>query len=303
MDTISQFIADHPVIWHWLVNAPLKIILTLVAAVALHAGLRFAIQKAAKVHLSRSTRPQHEYAALTKALSSLEVTKQAQRESRIRTLSSVARSAVSIVVWTWAALSILGILGVNVAPLIASAGIAGVALGFGAQTLVKDFISGIFMLIEDQYGVGDFIDAGEVIGTVEAVSLRLTTVRDVKGTLWFIRNGEIQRIGNYSQDYSIAHLTAPISYRADIERAMEIFAATTLEAIESEKLKGFILDKPLIDGVNEIGADYIQLRIRVRTLPDKQWTVERYIHQRVLNNLRSANIALPYRHFYQIEDE
>ena len=93
-------------------------------------------------------------------------------------------------------------LGVNVAPIIASAGILGIALGFGAQSLVKDFLSGIFMIFEDQYGVGDVVDLGEAIGTVEAVSLRVTRLRDVNGTVWYVRNGEILRVGNMSQNWA-----------------------------------------------------------------------------------------------------
>src|SRR5262249_41604801 len=118
-----------------------------------------------------------------------------RRRQRAEALGSVLRSSISITIFAIAIMLILGELGVNLAPLIASAGIAGIALGFGAQNLVKDFIAGLFMLLEDQYGVGDAVDLGEATGTVEAVGLRITTVRDVRGVLWYIRNGEIVRVG------------------------------------------------------------------------------------------------------------
>ena len=123
----------------------------------------------------------------------------ARTASRAATLGAVLRSLTGFVVWTLAAITVLGELGINLGPLVASAGIAGVALGLGAQSLVKDFLAGLFILIEDQYGVGDTIDAGEASGTVVAVSLRTTQLRDVNGTMWHIPNGQIARVGNMTQ--------------------------------------------------------------------------------------------------------
>ncbi len=119
-----------------------------------------------------------------------------RRIQRAQTMGSLLKSIASIVVFTIAGITALAEVGVSIGPLIASAGIVGVALGFGAQSLVSDFLSGIFMIIEDQYGVGDVIDVGEAIGTVEAVGLRVTRLRDVDGTVWYVRNGEILRVGN-----------------------------------------------------------------------------------------------------------
>ena len=119
--------------------------------------------------------------------------------ARAATLGAVLRSLAGFAVWVLAGITVLGEIGINLAPLVASAGIAGVALGFGAQSLVKDFLAGLFILIEDQFGVGDVIDAGEATGTVEAVSLRTTRLRDTEGTAWHIPNGQILRVGNLSQ--------------------------------------------------------------------------------------------------------
>ena len=119
---------------------------------------------------------------------------------------------------------VLGELGVNLAPLLASAGIAGIALGFGAQNLVKDFIAGLFMLLEDQYGVGDVVDLGEASGTVEAVGLRITTIRDGRGVLWYIRNGEIVRVGNKSQGWALVVVDVPVGF-AGVEEAAAVLRA------------------------------------------------------------------------------
>src|SRR4029077_3961131 len=135
-----------------------------------------------------------------------------RRRQRAEALGSVLRSFVSVTIFSIAIMLILGELGVNLAPLIASAGIAGVALGFGAQNLVKDFITGLFMLLEDQYGVGDVVDVGEASGTVEAVGLRITTIRDARGVLWYIRNGEIVRVGNRSQGWALVVVDVPVGF-------------------------------------------------------------------------------------------
>jgi moderate conductance mechanosensitive channel len=123
-----------------------------------------------------------------------------RRDQRSSTISAVLNTVTSVIIWGTAILMSLTVVGVNIAPLLASAGIAGVALGFGAQTLVKDYISGIFLIVEDQYGIGDEVEIGTVRGIVEAVALRTTRVRDEAGVLWYIRNGEILNVANFSQN-------------------------------------------------------------------------------------------------------
>ena len=148
-----------------------------------------------------------------------------RRQARIKTLANVGRSAVAIIIWVWAAMAVLDQLGVNVAPLVASAGVVGVALGFGAQSLVKDFLSGMFMLIENQYGVGDAVQIGDISGTVEHMTMRITTVRDIDGTLWYIRNGDIDQVGNQSDVYSVARLEVPISLASDPSDACLLYTS------------------------------------------------------------------------------
>ena len=142
-----------------------------------------------------------------------------RRVNRADSISIVLTSTTIVAIWVIAALTVFGIVGIELGPLLAGAGIAGVALGFGAQSLVKDCIAGLFMLIEDQYGIGDVVDLGEAVGVVEEVSLRTTVVRSVDGTVWHVPNGVVQRVGNRSQLWSVAVIDVDVAYDTDLERA------------------------------------------------------------------------------------
>lgn len=211
---------------------------------------------------------------------------------RAETIGALVRSITTFAIWTVAALMALGELGLNIGPLIAGAGIVGVALGFGAQNLVRDFISGIFMLIEDQYGVGDVVDAGPAIGTVEAVSLRTTRVRDINGVVWHIPNGTIDRIGNKSQQWSRAVLDIAVDQSADIEAACEVIKRVANETWQSEEWRQVILEEPEVWGVESLGADGIAIRLVVKTRPSKQFRVARHLRTRIKVAFDEAGIEL-----------
>src|SRR5437879_1271774 len=163
--------------------------------------------------------------------------------ARARTLGVVMRSAASVVIYGFAALDVLGELGINLGPLIAGAGIAGVAIGFGAQSLVKDFFTGTFMLVEDQYGVGDVVDLGLATGTVEAVTLRTTRLRSADGTVWHIPNGQIVRVGNKSQQWSRALIDVSVAYDSDLRRVEEIIKRAADEMAADEEWAGGLVDE------------------------------------------------------------
>lgn len=217
-----------------------------------------------------------------------------RRAQRMATIGSVLKSIVSFVVLVWVVLQTLAILGVNVAPFIASAGIVGVALGFGAQALVRDFLSGLFMLFEDQYGVGDWVDLGEAEGTVEHVGLRITSLRDLHGTIWYCRNGDILRVGNYSQDFGIAFLEIPVSYSADIDRACNVAIETAKAAAAQEPIKSNLISGPELQGVNALEADSWSLRMTAVTHANMQWATERELRRRIRNAFDEAGIGAPY---------
>lgn len=217
-----------------------------------------------------------------------------RRAQRMETIGSVLKSVVSFVVLIWVVLQTLSILGVNVAPFIASAGIVGVALGFGAQALVRDFLSGLFMLFEDQYGVGDWVDLGEAEGTVEHVGLRITSLRDLHGTIWYCRNGDILRVGNYSQDFGVAFLEIPVSYGADVDRACNVAIETAKKAAAEEPIKSNLISGPELQGVNALDADSWSLRMTAVTHANMQWATERELRRRVRNAFDEAGISAPY---------
>lgn len=218
---------------------------------------------------------------------------QARRQQRAETIGAVVRSVVTIAIWSVAILTVLEILGINLAPLIAGAGIVGVALGFGAQSLVRDFLSGMFMLMEDQFGVGDVIDTGVAIGTVEGVSLRTTRVRDIDGVVWHVPNGTIQRVGNKSQQWARAVVDVPVTFEVDIAAATEVIRGVTDEVWHDPEFASIILAEPSVLGVESFAPGRVVIRVVVRTRPQEQWRVERALRTRIKAALDAAGIALP----------
>lgn len=224
---------------------------------------------------------------------------QARRTQRAETIGAVVRSIITITIWSIAVLTVLEILGVSLGPLIAGAGIAGVALGFGAQSLVKDFLTGLFMLMEDQYGVGDVIDTGvagpggPVTGTVEGVSLRTTRLRDVDGVVWHVPNGSILRIGNKSQQWSRAVVDVPVTFQADTTAATEVIRGVTDAVWHDPDFASIILAEPTVLGVESLAPGRVVIRVVVRTRPQEQWRVERALRVQIKAALDDAGIALP----------
>jgi small-conductance mechanosensitive channel len=189
---------------------------------------------------------------------------------------------------------VLAEVGVNVGPIIASAGIVGIALGFGAQSLVSDYLSGVFMVFEDQYGVGDEVDLGEAIGTVEAVSLRVTRVRDVNGTVWYVRNGEIVRVGNMSQNWARSVIDVSVAYHEDLAHVRRVLDDVAHDMWEDEDYKGVIIEQPSVWGVQELGIDGVLVRVALKTAPLEQWAVAREMRQRIKARFDHEGIEIPY---------
>jgi small conductance mechanosensitive channel len=212
-----------------------------------------------------------------------------RRRQRAEALGSVLRSVTSATIFTVAIMLVLGELGVNLAPLLASAGIAGVALGFGAQNLVKDFLAGLFMLLEDQYGVGDVVDVGEASGTVEAVGLRITTLRDARGVLWYIRNGEIIRVGNKSQGWALVVVDIPVGFA--VQEATEALRSAVVDLAENPEFAADLLQGPEVLGVEQVTVDGAVVRTTARTTPQAQWRIGRDLRRRLTQAIEDAGIA------------
>ena len=213
---------------------------------------------------------------------------------RVETVAALLRSIVSAAVWSIAVLMALSELGLNLGPLIAGAGIVGVAVGFGAQNLVRDFLSGIFMLMEDQYGVGDVIDAGPATGTVESIGLRSTRIRDVNGTVWHLPNGHIERVGNKSQLWSRALLDIDVSYQTDIAHATEVIKATAQTMCDDPEYAEAILSEPEVWGVENLGLDSVTIRLVLKTAPNDQFKVTRELRARIKKAFDEAGIEIPF---------
>ncbi|ATD70869.1 MULTISPECIES: mechanosensitive ion channel family protein [Gordonia] len=280
----------------WLIENPIRI----AAYILLALVVRYAIHRV----IDRATRPRSRDGGRTRGASLIRGFRSktpttersaqiaARRAQRAATIGSVLKSTVSIVLLVWVVLSVLSVLGVNIAPFIASAGIVGLAIGFGAQNLVRDFVSGVFMLLEDQYGVGDIVDLGEAIGEVETVGLRVTTLRDIDGTLWYVRNGEIARVGNMSQEFAVARVDVPVAPGADIDKAQRVAAEAARLAVEQDDTD--ILGAIEMLGVQEVSSEKVVLRLTVKTMPNGQWAVQRRLRRVILQAFVENSIDLPY---------
>lgn len=214
-------------------------------------------------------------------------------EARAATLSSISRSIATAAIVGIASAWILSVLGVSLAALFASAGVIGVALGFGAQNLVRDVLAGWFILVEDRYGVGDTIDAGApAVGIVERVTLRSTRLRDVNGTVWHVANGEILRVGNKSQNWSRAVVDMVVSPGADIDRACEVLGEVGAGLCSDDTWSGRMTGEPEVFGVTLIDPTGVTLRVVCETEPASQFQVEREFRRRVLRAFEKEGIRL-----------
>jgi moderate conductance mechanosensitive channel len=216
----------------------------------------------------------------------------ARADQRARTLAAVTGSVVRIVVWTTAGFTILGILGISLGPLIAGASIVGVALGFGAQALVRDFLSGFFILVEDQYGVGDRVNVSGAKGTVEDVTLRVTRMRADDGAVWFVPNGEIRKVANATMGWQRAMVDILLPLDVDLDRALAVMAEECDAMAHDPAWAAEIVERPQVLGVEAMSADGLTIRLTARTAPQRQDAFARALRARIASRLRTEGIPL-----------
>ncbi|MDA8436346.1 MAG: mechanosensitive ion channel family protein [Actinomycetales bacterium] len=246
----------------------------------------------AKKRLTTQDRPgQMRAAEHTQELTAVLMT--ARREQRFEAIAQLLRSITTFTLVSLALLIILGQLGVNLAPLIASAGVIGVALGFGAQTLVKDFLSGIFLVLEDQFGVGDVVDLGPATGTVEEVTLRVTRIRDMSGVVWYVRNGEILRVANRSQGWTMAVVDVPIAYNEDLDRVRRIVEEVGAAMDDDPSYDGILFGTPTYAGVESVSGDAVFVRVTAKAAPDQQMSASRALREQIKLAFDRAGIRVP----------
>ena len=285
--TGSEALAD---IAEWALDKPLRILLILLGAVIVarlaRRGISLAVRRAAGESLQRRLRMA---ASLTSAGESEEVA--ARSGQRVEALSAVLAGAAAALIYLIATFLILGEVGVDLAPLLAGAGVAGLAIGFGAQSLVKDFFSGVFIMLEDQFAVGDIVDVGEATGVVESFSLRTTRLRAIDGVVWHVPNGEILRVGNMSQHWSRSLLDIEVAYDTDIAKAKRVIAeiAAGFAAEDPD-----VLEEPEVWGVEALAESSIVIRLVVKTKPSEQWRISRALRERIKAGFDAAGIEIPF---------
>jgi small conductance mechanosensitive channel len=220
----------------------------------------------------------------------------AEAKKRAQTLGNILRHALLLVMAFIAILMILGELGIQLGPLLATAGIGALAIGFGAQSLVKDVISGFFIILENQYRIGDVIQVAGVSGLVESVSLRKTVLRDLEGRVHTIPNGEIKVVSNFSKEWSQAVVDIGVSYREDIDHVIDLLTQIGMELEAEEPYKSAILEPVRILGVERFEESELVVRMIVKTAPLKQWDVGRELRRRIKNRFDEKEIQIPFPH-------
>ena len=219
-----------------------------------------------------------------------------EAKKRAQTLGNILRHTFLIVIFFIAILMILGELGIQLGPLLATAGIGALAIGFGAQGLVKDVISGFFIILENQYRIGDAIEVAGVSGLVESVSLRKTVLRDLEGRVHTVPNGEIKVVSNLSKEWSRAVVDIGISYRDDVDHIIDLLGQIGRELAGEEPYQSAILESPQILGVERFGESQLVIRMIVKTMPLKQWEVGRELRRRIKNRFDEKGIQIPSSH-------
>lgn len=271
----------------WLLNHGLTVLIILIGAVVL-------------IRLSRVIGQR-----VVAAASDHDDTTTTEREKRAETMSQIINTVARITVWTMAGLMIGREFGMDIGPILAGAGIAGLAIGFGAQSLVKDFFSGFFLLVEDQVRVGDVIRAGGQAGLVERMTLRATTLRDLSGTLHVIPNGHIDTVSNMTYGWSRALLEIGVSYSEDVDHVFDVMRRVGRDLRDDPKFAPLITDDMEILGLDEFGDSALVIKAFIKTEPLKQWTVAREYRRRLKIAFDAEDIEIPYPHrtlYHRVEE-
>lgn len=213
---------------------------------------------------------------------------------RAKTLAAVFTTTGIVVIVAVTVMTIVQELGISLGPVLATAGIAGLAVGFGAQTLVKDMIGGFFILLEDQYSLGDAIETAGVSGVVEEVNLRTTLLRDIYGVVHIVPNGDIRVVSNKTKEWSRAVLEIGVGYGEDPDRVITVLEEIGAEIRDDPVYGALLLETPTVPGVEAFTDSAVVIRMMVRTLPLKQWDVARELRRRIKHRFDSEGIEIPF---------
>lgn len=279
----------------WLTTDGLMIVVILAAAALASLVASWLLRRFFRTMAESGTKLSSVAGAVVKRDARSQKVAQTRREQRAETLSNVARNVAHMLIWAVAAVMILDKIGVNIAPVIASLGVIGLAAGIGAQTIIKDVVAGIVMLFEDIIAVGDYVDVEYAEGTVVGINLRVTQVRGIDGVLWTVRNGEIIRVGNYSRGYSNAVVVLDIDAEADDDVVTTVLRKVTLELAKDTHWSEIIQSPADISGMLDVDANRYQRRVIIQTAPGEQWGLERELRGRVRDAFAETDVsfALP----------
>ena len=279
--------------------ALLKIVVILVVAFVVHRMLRRAIKRFTRGLAAQTVQRIGKLSGRV-PLADTHPMDLSRATMRTETMGAVFNSIATVLVWGIAFVLIIGAFGIDLAPLVAGAGIVGVALGFGAQNMVKDFLAGLFIILEDQYGIGDVVDLRDSMGTpgasgtVEAISLRSTRLRDVEGAVWNVPNGEIRTSGNKSQQWARSLLDVAVAYGTDVAHATRVLKETADGLWHDEEFADDILEEPEVWGLERFDADSLALRLVIKVQPARQWVVNRELRARIKAAFDREGIEIPF---------
>lgn len=276
-------------------SKPIRVIAIIILAYVANRIVRFFIRRSINNLAKEKSQERVSKFKRKTGLSKLETTENPTYRTvqRAETMGTALKGVATFAIMTATILSIMGTFHIELGPIFAGAGLIGIVVGFGAQGMIRDFLAGIFIIVEDWYGVGDVIDAGAASGTVEQVTLRATKLRDIYGTVWHIPNGEITRAGNKSQQWGRALLDVAVALDADIDLAQQVIKQTADELASDKDHATEIIDEPEVLGIEEIGADRILIRVVVKTTPSAQWKIARELRARIKRSFNDNGILLP----------
>jgi small conductance mechanosensitive channel len=273
-----QEVVSAETVVNWLMTSGLQILLVVVGAFVAVKILRFLITK------------------IQRFFEDDDPTTRSEREKRAETLTRTLSNMATIVVWFFAGMMILKELGVEIGPILAGAGIAGLAIGFGAQSLVKDFLSGIFIVLENEFRVGDVVRIADTAGLVEKITLRTTTLRDLEGKVHIVPNGEITVVTNMTKEWSRFLIDVGVAYKEDVDHVMDVLAEVGEGMEKDEKYGPLILEPLAILGVDSFGDSSVNIRVMFTTQPLQQWTVGREFRRRIKKAFDEKGIEIPFPH-------
>jgi len=275
-DFFASIATAWPAIRDWLLSTGIQIAITLVIAVVVTWLVGFLIKRA----LRRT-----EAAETPEAI---------DRAKRLKTVLGALRVLAGIVIWVLAGITVLGQLGISIGPILAGLGVVGVAVGFGAQNLVRDLLGGIFLIVENQLRVGDVVRIGDAVGTVEVLNLRITQIRGLDGHLYTVPNGEIKMVENMSMKWSRAIVKVGVAYLSNIERVIEALHKAIDDLKSDEAVGSYLIDTPQIKAIDDFAASSLDVALWIKTQPAKQWDVGRMARRYIKKRFDEAGIEIPF---------